>query len=130
MKPPPFPAIRRPGLKPTAGAALLLTPGLAGAGCIHHKTTIYRDTERASVEVESDTAARLFYEASSKTPATRRRTESGTQVRIPIIFEHKHREIEGGNTRFNQAVERRDTHRDGRITAQEARLYAEHRAKK
>ena len=107
---------------------LLLTASLIGAilgtGCIHHKETVYRDVERAKVEFENETAARLFYEALSRMPQ-RGASESSTKVSIPVIFEHSRTEIAGNNARFNDAVQRCDTNRDARITELEAKIFAE-----
>lgn len=102
-------------------AALLVT------GCIHHKETVYRDVERVKVEFENDTAGRLFYEALSKAPKDRTERESKTDVSIPIIFSHSTETVTGENHSFNRAVELCDTNKDGLITEQEARIYAETR---
>lgn len=103
-------------------------PGVAAAvlavtGCISHNETVYRDEARMKVEFENDTAGRLFYEKLSQS-AGDQRNESETQVSLPIIFEHKQRVVRGENTAFNAAVRRCDTNADGRITEQEARIFA------
>ena len=103
--------------------------GLALTGCITHEETVYRDVDRVRIEFENDTAARVFYEALSKAPASRHREESKTQVDIPVIFEHKRRVVTGDNAAFNEAVMQCDTNRDGKITEQEARIFAGQRLK-
>lgn len=109
----------------------VLIPGLASAlalaftGCISTDETVYREEVRASVQFENDTAGRIFYETLSKTSSTRGRTESKTEVSLPIVFDHKRRVVEGESAAFNQAVRRCDTNHDGLITEQEARIFAE-----
>jgi hypothetical protein len=110
-------------------ASALLPPALVAAaalvsGCISHEETVYRDEPRAKVEFENDTAGRLFYETLSKSPKGGRHSESDTEVSLPIIFEHKRRVVGGENVAFNDAVRRCDTNADGRITEQEARIFA------
>ena len=101
-----------------AGSALLFT------GCIHHQETVYKDTERVPVTFENDTAARIFYEKLSMVPS-KGGTESKTEVKIPIVFSDERKVVAGPNRAFNKAVERCDTNRDGKITEQEARIYAD-----
>ncbi len=110
-------------LTATAGCGLLLS------GCITHDSTVVRDVERTKVEFENDPAARIFYEALSKAPPSQARTESNTKFEIPIVFEHKTHVVTGSNTAFNRAVELCDTNKDGKITEQEARIYAQNGAK-
>ena len=50
--------------------ALHLTLIAAFTGCISTKETVYRETERLKVEFENDSAARIFYEAFTKSPAS------------------------------------------------------------
>jgi len=102
----------------SAGGALLV------AGCITHEETVYRDVERAKVEFENDTAARIFYESLNKAGSRQGRTESKTEVELPIIFSDKRKVVSGPNAAFNRAVEQCDTNRDGMITEQEARIFA------
>jgi hypothetical protein len=102
-----------------AGSTLLL------AGCIHHEETVYRDAPRANVQFENDTAARIFYEALSQSPKKGDRTESKTEVELPLVFSDSRKVVSGPNTAFNRAVEICDSNHDGRITEQEARIYAE-----
>lgn len=100
------------------------TTALLVSGCISHEETVYRDEPRAKVEFENDTAGRLFYETLSKSPKDGRHSESSTEVSLPIIFEHKQKVVGGENVAFNDAVRRCDTNADGRITEQEARIFA------
>ena len=94
-------------------------------GCISTEKTEYRDTERIKVEFENDTAGRQFYEALSKLESRHHRSESKTELSIPVVFDHKHRIVEGDNVVFNDAVRRCDTNGDGRITELEARIFSE-----
>ncbi len=110
-----------------AGAALALFA--AGTGCISTEQTEYRDEPRVKVEFENETAGRLFYESLSKMHSGGSRTESRTEISIPIVFDHKQHVVTGDNTRFNEAVRRCDTNGDGRITEQEARIFADQVAK-
>jgi len=99
------------------GAALCL------AGCISHSETIYHDSERTKVQFETEKAGRVFYEALSKMPFASR-GESHTEVSIPIVFENKTTIKSGENEKFNEAVRRCDTNRDGVITETEADIFA------
>lgn len=122
--------LTEPMNKRIAKAILVAACGVALGGCITHEETVYRDVERVKVEFENDTAARVFYEALSKAPASRRREESRTEVNIPVVFEHKRKVVMGDNAAFNEAVTACDTNRDGRITEHEARIFAEQREKR
>ena len=102
----------------------VVTGALLVTGCISHEETVYRDEPRAKVEFENDTAGRLFYEALSKSPKSGRHSESDTEVSLPIVFSHKQKVVGGENIAFNDAVRRCDTNADGRITEQEARIFA------
>ena len=104
--------------------AALLTLATWNTGCISTTKTVYHDPERLKVEFENDTAGKLFFETLSKTPRSGR-SESKTDISIPIVFEHKHQVIEGSNVAFNDAVRRCDTNGDGRITEMEAKIYSE-----
>lgn len=95
-----------------------------GAGCISTDRTVYRDEPRLKVAFENDTAARLFYEAQARMKT--RRTESHTEVSIPVVFDHKEHVVTGDAVTFNEAVRRCDTNGDGKITEQEARIFSEH----
>jgi hypothetical protein len=98
---------------------------LSFTGCISTDETVYREEERAKVEFENDAAGRIFYETLSKLRSSHNRSESKTEVSLPIVFDHKRRVLEGESAAFNQAVRRCDTNRDDRITEQEARIFAE-----
>jgi len=115
------------GSAKNAGLMCSLALALAAltTGCISTEKTVYRDPERAKVEFENDTAGRLFYEALSKMESHHGRSESKTEVHIPVIFEHTKRVVEGENWSFNGAVRRCDTNGDGRITELEARIFEE-----
>lgn len=97
------------------------------SGCITHEETVYRDAPRAKVEFENDTAARVFYEALSRSPSDHGNRESKNEVSIPIVFSYKERVVRGENAAFNDAVMRCDTNQDGRITEKEARIFADNR---
>ncbi len=95
------------------------------AGCISSKETVYRETERVKIEFENDAAARIFYEAYSKQRPPQQRNEKTTSFEIPVILSVKRTETDSGNALFNDAVRHTDTNGDGKITEQEARIYAE-----
>jgi hypothetical protein len=99
------------------GAALCL------AGCIHHSETTYRDVERVKVQFESEKAGRIFYEALSKMPF-QGCAESHTEVSIPVVFDNCCTVKTGENGKFNEAVRRCDTNKDGVITEAEAEIFA------
>jgi hypothetical protein len=101
-------------------AILLLTPG-----CISSHHTTYREETRAKVEFENDTAGRLFYETLSRLREKRGKSESRTEVSLPIIFDRETTVREGESILFNDAVGRCDTNHDGRITELEARIFSE-----
>jgi hypothetical protein len=106
-------------------SVLALALAALNTGCISTEQTVYQDQERAKVEFENDTAGRLFYEALSKQQSQHGRSESKTEVSIPVVFDHKRRVVEGESVAFNRAVRHCDTNRDGRITELEARIFAE-----
>jgi hypothetical protein len=110
-----------------AGTAAL---GLLITGCINHSETVVRDVERLPIQFENDTAARIFYETLNKDGGRRSQTESTTEVSLPIIFEHKQKSVAGPNAAFNDAVTLCDTNKDGKITEQEAHIFAEYGHKK
>ncbi|HHY85296.1 MAG TPA: hypothetical protein GYA07_07135 [Verrucomicrobia bacterium] len=103
---------------------LLVLLALTASGCITHRSTVYRDSERRKVEFESDAAARLFYETLSSGGFDKGAAESATNVGIPFVFSHERKVVTGPNTRFNRAVEVCDANRDGVISEQEARIFA------
>ena len=107
----------------------LAATALLGAGCISTEKTEYREAERVKVEFESDAAGRSFYEGLAKMQGRRSRSESKTDISIPVVFEHRHRVVEGENVAFNEAVRKCDTNGDGKITESEARIFSEHMAK-
>jgi len=110
-----------------AACLIISAAALFMAGCIHHEETVYRDVPRANVQFENDTAARVFYEALSRPAHKGERTESKTEVELPLVFSDKRRVVSGPNAAFNTAVEVCDANHDGRITEQEARIYAANR---
>jgi len=95
------------------------------SGCITHESTVVRDVDRTPVEFENDAAARIFYETLSKMPSRGDHAESTTQIDIPVVFEHKRHVVTGPNVAFNTAVSRCDTNKDGKITEQEAHIFAD-----
>jgi hypothetical protein len=104
---------------------LAITLAATGTGCISNESTVYRDETRMKVAFENDTAGRLFYEALSQMKGRRSRSESRTHVSIPVVFSHTSHVVEGENGAFNEAVRRCDTNGDGRITEQEAHIFAD-----
>jgi hypothetical protein len=111
--------------RPALLAVPLLLLGVAAAGCIHTEETVTRDEPRVKVEFENETAGRVFYEALSRYNGSHSRRESSAEVEIPLVFGHKTRTVRGPNTDFNEAVQRADTNKDGRITETEARIYSD-----
>lgn len=96
---------------------------LSLAGCIEHSETTYHDAERVKVQFESEKAGRIFYEALSKMPF-HDRAESHTEVSIPVVFDNKYTVKAGENEKFNEAVRRCDSNKDGMITEVEAEIFA------
>ncbi len=107
-----------------------LSVGLLMVGCISHQQTVYRDVERRPVEFENDAAARIFYDTVMRSRNSGERTEVRTDVSLPVVFAHRKRVVTGPNAAFNEAVTMCDTNKDGRVTVQEARIYAELKRKK
>ncbi|MEQ2005585.1 MAG: hypothetical protein ABMA26_02205 [Limisphaerales bacterium] len=105
---------------------LTLVAALAASltACISSRETVYRETERVKVEFENDAAARIFYEAFTKSPESRQRNEKTTTFTIPVLIHTQRTEKDSENTAFNSAARRCDTNADGKITEQEARIYA------
>ena len=97
---------------------------LLATGCIHTNETVVNDEPRLPVEFENDTAGRIFYEAVSKMRGVGEKTESHSEVSIPVVFSHERKTVRGPNAGFNEAVRRCDTNQDGRITESEARVFA------
>ncbi|MDB6064938.1 MAG: hypothetical protein JWR26_1146 [Pedosphaera sp.] len=96
------------------------------SGCLlSSQQTVYRDVDRTRVEFENETAARLFYEALSKTPPSSATQETTSEVCIPFVLDTKRRVIPGQNYAFNEAVKKCDTNQDGKITQLEATIFAE-----
>jgi hypothetical protein len=93
------------------------------AGCIDHSETVYRNPERVKVQFESEKAGRIFYEALSKMPF-QGATESHTEISIPVVFNNKTTVKSGESEKFNEAVRRCDTNKDGVITEAEAEIFA------
>jgi len=106
-------------------SGLALALATLNTGCISTEQTVYQDQDRVKVEFENDAAGRLFYEALSRQQSQHGRSESKTEVSIPVVFDHKRRVVEGESVSFNRAVRHCDTNRDGRITELEARIFAE-----
>ena len=115
-------------MKIVLSTGILLFVLAVGNGCISSEKTVYRDAERTKVEFENDTAGRLFYEALSKA-SSRNRSESKTEISLPIVFDHKVRTVDGDNILFNSAVRRCDSNGDGKITEQEARIFSQNAGK-
>ncbi len=108
-------------LRRTAALVALATSLTA---CISTKETIYRDVERVKIEFENDAAARIFYEAFTKSPESRQLNEKTTTFNIPVLIHSQRTEKDSENAAFNSAVRRCDTNADGKITEAEARIYA------
>ena len=104
--------------------ALLAVLAASLTACISSRETVYRETERVKVEFENDTAARVFYEAFTRSPESRQRNEKTTTFTIPVIIHAQRTEKDSENTAFNAAVRRCDTNADGKITEPEARIFA------
>jgi len=111
------------------GASLLTAAIIASAalvnGCISTHETVREEPERLKVEFENDRAARLFYEALDRMPEAHGRRESETKFEIPVVLSVSRKVVLSENAAFNKAVRQCDTNQDGKITEQEARIFAE-----
>ena len=110
-------------MKTMLSLSLVIVAGFVGNGCISTERTTYRDAERTKVSFENEAAGRMFYEGLSKAEGRVKRSESTTEVSLPIVFEHKQHTVDGDNLLFNAAVRRCDSNGDGKITELEARIY-------
>jgi hypothetical protein len=108
---------------------LAITAVLAG-GCISHNETVTKDVDRRKVEFENESAARIFYEAISHVPNQGTKNEETSKFEIPVVFQYHKHVVSGPNGAFNDAVERCDTNKDGRISETEAKIFAEQVNKK
>jgi len=106
-----------------AGTLVTLAAAFSLTGCIDHSETTYRNAERVKVQFDSEKAGRVFYEALSKMPF-HDSVESHTEISIPVVFENKTTVKSGENDKFNEAVRRCDTNKDGVITEAEAEIFA------
>ena len=105
------------------GATLTATALLATTGCISTRETIYTDAPRVQIAFASDRAASTFYEALSRSPRSRQRTEKHTQVNL-ILIDVEQRTVAGPNQTFNEAVDFCDSDRNGLISEPEANIFA------
>ena len=103
---------------PLVAAALLAT-----TGCISTRETVYTDAPRVQIAFASDKAASTFYEALSRSPHSRQRTEKHVQVNL-ILIDVDQRTVAGPNQTFNEAVDFCDTDRNGVISEPEAGIFA------
>lgn len=103
---------------------LLGVTGLLAVGCIHTNETVVKDEGRLPVEFENDAAARLFYETLSRMPGAGDKTESHTEVSLPVLFSHEQKVVRGPNVAFNEAVRRCDTNQDAKVSESEARIFS------
>jgi hypothetical protein len=94
-------------------------------GCISHNETVTRDVARRKVEFENDSAGRIFYETLSQISNSGTKTEKTSEFEIPVVLDYKRHVVSGPNAAFNDAVERCDTNKDGKITETEAKIFAE-----
>jgi hypothetical protein len=109
---------------------IIAAGGIILTGCITHEETVYRDVDRVKIDFSNDSAARTFYETLSAHPSHRSKTESRTEVSIPVVFDHKQKVVDGPNRDFNRAVAECDTNKDGIISEHEAQIFAEQRHKR
>jgi hypothetical protein len=107
----------------------LLLALIVSGGCISNETTNYRDPDRVKISFENEAAGKLFYDTLAKLKSQSVRSESKTEICIPIVFDHKSRTVDGDNILFNSAVRDCDTNGDGVITELEARIFSENAGK-
>ena len=104
---------------------ILAISAVLASGCISHNETITKDVDRRKVEFENESAARIFYEALSHVPNQGTKNEETSKFEIPVVFEYHKHVVSGPNGAFNDAVERCDTNKDGRISETEAKIFAD-----
>src|SRR5436190_18904840 len=75
-------------------SGLALAMAALNTGCISTEKTVYQEQDRVKVELENDTAGRLFYEALSKLPSRHGRRESKPERSIPRGSDHRRRASE------------------------------------
>ena len=92
------------------------------AGCSTHVQTTYREVKRVPVGFENEQAGEIFYAALSRMPY-RDESEDTYRVKIPIVFHYTCTVRSGEGEKFNEAVRRCDTNKDGKITETEARIF-------
>jgi hypothetical protein len=117
--------VLRMNVKSRLPITLAALSAISVAGCISHHETVYRDVERLPISFENDSAARNFYEALERRRKVRSGNETRTEFHIPVVFDHEVKTVTGPNSAFNDAVRAADTDRDGKITEQEARIFAD-----
>ncbi len=104
---------------------IVAASAVLACGCISHNETVTRDVSRRKVEFENDTAGRMFYEALSQISNSGTKSEKTSEFEIPVILDYKRHVVTGPNAAFNDAVDRCDTNKDGKITETEAKIFAE-----
>lgn len=105
-----------------SGWIITTVVGLLLSGCVTNERTVYRDGKRTTIKFENRTAARLFYEALSKT-SDRHHAENHAAGEWPFVPRDDTRVVSGRNIDFNEAVESCDFNHDGKITELEARVF-------
>jgi PBP1b-binding outer membrane lipoprotein LpoB len=112
-------------MKATKYLSELAMSAVLFSGCISHNETVTRDVARRKVEFENETAGRVFYEALSHIANSGTRQEKTSEFEIPVVLDYKRHVVTGPNAAFNDAVERCDTNKDGRISEIEAKIFAD-----
>ena len=110
--------------KPSNGLWGLTAVATLVIGCISHERVIYQEEDRLTVDFESETAGRVFYEALANSKHDDQRRQSKTSLYIPIVLDHVSEVVSGPNHAFNQAVKACDANNDQVITEKEANIYA------